>query len=112
MAAYAARTTIENTPLITAQKTKPKQKEPQKTAYLSENGGLGKTRSGEWAKSRTGYDRKSDRTIGRRTREREEIWKSGIKVAAPEIPDTRRDRFGIRALSNSAQHRSNATITS
>ena len=37
-------------------------KEPHKRAYLLENGGLGKKRSGEWAKSRKGSDRKSNRT--------------------------------------------------
>ena len=34
-------------------KTKTKQ-EPHKRAYLSENVGLGKKKSGEWAKSRKG----------------------------------------------------------
>ena len=51
MAAYAAHTTnLENTHLLTAQKNKNKKQEPHKRAYLSENGGLGKKKLGEWAK--------------------------------------------------------------
>ena len=42
-----------NTHLLTSQKTQLNQ-EPHKRAHLSENGGLGKKKSGEWAKSRKG----------------------------------------------------------
>ena len=35
-------------------RSKKKKKEPNKRAYLSGKGGLRKTRSGEWAKSRKG----------------------------------------------------------
>ena len=36
--------------------------EPHKRAYRLENGGLEKKKSGEWATSRKGSDRKSNRT--------------------------------------------------
>ena len=48
-----------HTHLVTAEK---KSQEPHKRAYLSENGSLWKKKSGEWAKSRKGSDRKSTRT--------------------------------------------------
>ena len=50
MEAYAAHTTNQITHLLTAQKTQ----EPHTTAQLSENGRLGKKKSGEWAISRKG----------------------------------------------------------
>ena len=37
---------------------KQKSQKPHKRAYLSENGGLGKKKSGEWAKSRKGIRQK------------------------------------------------------
>ena len=42
-------------------RSKKQKQEPHKRAYLSENGGLGKKRSGEWAKSRKGSKKKSER---------------------------------------------------
>ena len=54
---YAAHTTTYNTHLLTAPTTTTtttKRQEPPKRAYLSENGGLGKKRLGEWAQSRKG----------------------------------------------------------
>ena len=56
MAAYAAHTTNKSTHFLTAQKTK------TRATQKSLPGGLGKKRSGEWAKSRTEKDRKSKRT--------------------------------------------------
>ena len=41
----------KNTHLLTAQKTN---QEPHKRAYISENGGLGEKKLGEWTKSRKG----------------------------------------------------------
>ena len=49
---YAAHTTNYSTPLLSAHKNKTR-------AYLSENVGLGKKKSGEWAKSRKGSGRKT-----------------------------------------------------
>ena len=56
--------------ISTNRSNKTKRQEPHKRAYLSENGGLDKKRSGEWAKS----NKKKDKTereagLGRRTRE-------------------------------------------
>ena len=56
MAAYAVHTTNKSTHFLTAQKTK------TRATQKSLPGGLGKKRSGEWAKSRTEKDRKSKRT--------------------------------------------------
>ena len=49
-AAYAAHATNKHAHLLTAQKQQ--KQEPHKRAYLSENRGFGKKKSGEWAKSR------------------------------------------------------------
>ena len=58
--------------------------EPDERAYLSENGGLGKNRSGEWAKSRKGKERNSDRTRQKNKRGDIEKWDQN---GSPEIPD-------------------------
>ena len=60
-----------------------KNPEPHKRAYLSENGGLRKKKSGEWAKSRTGYDRMSNRTRQKNKRYIEKWDQTDIH----EIPD-------------------------
>ena len=61
-----------------------KRQEPHKRAYLSENGGLVKKTSGEWAKSRKGSDRNSDRTRQKNKRGVIEKWD---QTDSPEIPD-------------------------
>ena len=53
-------------------------------AYLSENGSLEEKRSAEWAKSRKGSDRKSDRTRQKNNRGDVEKWD---QTDIPEIPD-------------------------
>ena len=58
--------------------------EQHKRAYPSENGGLGKKKSGGWAKSRKGSDRNSDRT--RQKNKRGDIEKRD-QTGSPEIPD-------------------------
>ena len=60
MAAYAAHDRQLKYSSPNRSKNQNKQ-EPHKRAKVSGNGGLGKKKSGEWAKSRTG--------LGRRTRE-------------------------------------------
>ena len=88
MAAYASHTTNKNTHILTAQKNKqtrnPEKQEPHKTVYLSENGGLWKQKSGEWAKSRKGEDRKSNRTRQKNKRGYIEKW---VQTDSSEIPD-------------------------
>ena len=66
----------------------PKKQDPHKIAYLSENGGLGWNKSGEWAKSRKGSDedRKSNRTRQKKNKRRD-IEKSD-QTGSPEIPDS------------------------
>ena len=54
--------------------------ESHKRAYHSGKGGLGKTRSWEWAKSKKKYKTERATWLGRRTKE--EIYKSGIKLNA------------------------------
>ena len=53
IATYAAHTAIKSTLILTL-KQKKKTRATHKQAYLSENGGKGKKRSVEWAKSRKG----------------------------------------------------------
>ena len=59
-------------------------REPHNGAYLSENGGLGKKKSGEWAKSKKGSDRKNNRTKQKNERGDIEKWD---QPQSPEIPD-------------------------
>ena len=62
-----------------------KRQETHKRAYLSENIGLGKQRSGEWAQSRKGSDRKSDKTRQKSKGGDIEKWH---QTGSPEIPDS------------------------
>ena len=50
---------------------KKRKKEPHKKAYLSENGGLGKKKSGEWAKK--AENDKTEKATGQGRRSREQI---------------------------------------
>jgi hypothetical protein len=69
--------------------------EPHKRAYLSENGGLGKNRSGEWPKSRKGKERNSDRTRQKNKRGDIEKWD---QTESPEIPDRGEETSEIPGL--------------
>ena len=84
MAAHAAHTTNKSTHLLTAQKTTTKQ-EPFKRAYLLKNEGLGKKKTGKWAKSRKGQDRKSNRTMQKN--KRGDNYRKWDQTDSPEIPD-------------------------
>ena len=77
MAAYAAHTTDLN---------KQTKQEPHKRAYLSENGGLGKKKSGEWAKSRKGSDR---------IKEQEEDYSQKTKIGDIELKALRFQTGGV-----------------
>ena len=66
-----------------------KSQEPHKKANLSENGGLGKKRSGEWAKSRKGSDRKSNRTYRQKNKRGDiEKWDQTDKPGIPDKGET------------------------
>ena len=82
MVAYSAHTTNSNIHLLTTQKTN--KQEPHTRAYLSDNVGLGKMKSREWAKSRKGWDRKSDRIRQKNNRGYIEKWD---QTESPEILD-------------------------
>ena len=69
--------------LLTVQTNK-NRREPHRRAYFSENGGLGKKRSGVWAKSRKGIDRKSDSTRQKNKRGDIDKWD---QTDSPDIPD-------------------------
>ena len=102
MAAYYAGHTTKRTHLLT---TQTKKQELHKRAYLSENGCLGKKKSGEWAKSRKGYDRKSDRSRQKNKRGDIQQWD---QTDSPEIPDrgkiseTPRPPFGVSGRESAA----------
>ena len=79
-----------NNSLLTAIKNL-KSQERHKRDYLSENGGYGEKNSGEWAQSRKGSDRKSNRTRQKKNK-REDIKKKKEEKKkdqsdSPEIPD-------------------------
>ena len=57
-----------------------------KTAYLSESGGLGTTKSGEWAKSRTRI-RQKEREDQAEEQERIGDREKWDPTDSPEIPD-------------------------
>ena len=60
---------------------------PDKRAYLSGKGGFRKKRSGKWAKSRKGSNRKNDKT---RQERRYKNVGSGIKLTALKFQTGRR----------------------
>ena len=63
---------------------KTKRQEPHERVYLSENGGLGRKRSEEWAKSRQEQYRQSERTRQKNKRGDTETWD---QTDSPEIPE-------------------------